>query len=108
MRDRQLDLRDHTKNRTPLWQSPRFTLRKSILTIKSLRADLPLSIGPRVFRSGTPAQSSMAHTTQPLLAFLSKHGANFSAFTRRPLFSRFSPTKICAASAKRSQKLETL
>src|SRR6266446_2791534 len=108
MRDRQLDLRDHTKDRTPLWQSPRFTLPKSISRIKPLRADLPLSIGRRVFRSGTTAQSSMARITQPLLACLSKHGANFSAFTRRPLFSRFSPTKICAGSAKRSQKLETL
>src|SRR6266446_4292971 len=105
MRDRQLDLRDHTKDRTPLWQSPRFTLRKSISRIKRLRADLPLSIGRRVFRSGTTAQSSMARITQPLLACLPKHGANFSAIKRRPLFSRFSPTKTCAGCARRLRQL---
>src|SRR2546430_12046699 len=50
--------------------------------------------------------TTLFRSTQPLLACLPKHGANFSAITRRPLFSRFSPTKICAGCARRLRRSE--
>jgi len=77
---------------------------KSKLTMRQLLEDLPRSIGRRVFNGGTNAQLSMARTIQPPLAFSPRHGAKSLAISPRRSFLPFFPTKICAASAKRSPR----
>src|SRR6266487_4117157 len=88
------------KNRTPRWQSLHYTRQRSTSTSRRLRVDLPLSIGPLVFRSGMSGQSSMALIILARRAHSPKRGAKFLAIRRRRLFLQFSPTKICGASVK--------
>ena len=92
------------KGKMPLLRSRPSGPAKSKLTMRQLLEDLPRSIGRRVFNGGTNAQLSMARTIQPPPAFSPTPGAKFLVISARRLFLQFFPTKICAASAKRSPR----
>src|SRR6266853_1616043 len=97
-------LRGLIKGKMPLLRSRPSAPAKSKLTMRQLLEDLPRSIGQRVFSGGTNAQLSMARTIQPPPAFSPRHGAKSLAISPRRSFLPLFPTKICAASAKRSPR----
>ncbi len=90
----------------PPWQSRRFTPQRSRSTTKRLRADLPAIDWPARFQKWDERTIiDGAHNPGCSARARRNMARNFWRSERAHWSSRFCPTKICAASAKRSRQL---
>src|SRR5581483_49069 len=105
MTRRQLHWPDRTRSKMRLLRLPHFAQQASISTAQQSRADSPLSIGQRVFKDGTNAQSSTARITPPPCVRSHKHGAKISAISAPRSCLRSFLTKTCSVSVKRLHRL---